>query len=313
MWRQPQVISLGSINADFQARVEQWPVAGKDIMSSQFLFLGGGRGANVAYAARRLGVPSMLVGRIGDDVLAEQALRGLRDLDVDLRFTFSGCREATGVGMIVVNAEGKKTIIAAANANEMWSRGEADLAASAIAESPADSILVVDCAIPFNVVEMAAQVARGRQFSVVLDPSPPKRVGGDLYRVTDFITPNETEAKELTGITLQSLEDAVQAGRVLIRRGTKAAFMKLDNGGCIVVTADSAIPIRPIPVEVVDTTGAGDAFAGSLAVALLEGRDPLQAGRFAVAAAHVAVTRYGAQPSYPCATELEQMLARLPE
>ena len=115
----------------------------------------------------------------------------------------------------------KKDDNAAANANEMWSRGEADRAASAVPESPADSILVVDCAIPFNVVETAAQVAGGRQFSVVLDPSPPERVGGDLYPVTDFIALNETEAKELTGITLQSLEDAVQAGRVLIRRGSR--------------------------------------------------------------------------------------------
>jgi ribokinase len=111
---------------------------------------------------------------------------------------------------------------------------------------------------------------------------------------------------------VQSIEDALRAGRALISRGTKVALMKMPQGGCVTVTADSATAIRPTPVKVVDTTGAGDVFAGAFAVALLERQGLLDAVRFAVAAAHVSVTRYGAQASYPDRIEIEEMLARLP-
>jgi ribokinase len=123
------------------------------------------------------------------------------------------------------------------------------------------------------------------------------------------VTPNSVEAEELTGIAVRSVEDAVRAGRALIKRGT--ALMKMPHGGCVIVTADSAVAIRPAPVKAVDTTGAGDVFAGALAVALLEGQSLSCAVKFAVTAAHVSVTRYGAQASYPDRKELEAMLARL--
>jgi hypothetical protein len=146
--------------------------------------------------------------------------------------------------MIAGNPDGKKMIIAAANANEMWSRGEADRAASAVAESPADSILVVDCAIPFSVAETAAQVTGGRQFSVVLDPSPPERVGGDLYPVTDFITPNRDRSQRVDRNHL-AIARRCRPGRSGSNQAwNQGSVYELDNGGCVVVTADSAT-VRP--------------------------------------------------------------------
>jgi ribokinase len=312
MKSEPTIISLGSINADFQVRAERWAEAGHDFLVTDFMRFGGGKAANVAYAARRLGSPVMLIGHVGDDDLAEQALNPLRQLPLDLRFVSCLRGMATGFVTIVVTPDGKKTMIAAHNANDVWTEKEAANAASGVAKAAAGSILVADCAISIDPVERAARAAVLRKFPIILDPSPAERVPDRLFPLVEFVTPNPVEAQQLSGIAVQSIEDALRAGRALISRGTKVALMKMPQGGCVTVTADSATAIRPTPVKVVDTTGAGDVFAGAFAVALLERRGLLDAVRFAVAAAHVSVTRYGAQASYPDRIEIEEMLARLP-
>jgi ribokinase len=219
---------------------------------------------------------------------------------------------ATGFVTIVVTPDGKKTMIAAHNANDVWTEKEAANAASAVAKAAAGSILVTDCAISIDPVERAARAAAQRKFPIILDPSPAARVPDRLFPLVEFVTPNPVEAQQLTGVAVQSIEDALRAGRALISRGTKVALMKMPQGGCVAVTADSAIAIRTTPVKVIDTTGAGDVFAGALATALLDRQSFLNAVRFAVAAAHVSVTRYGAQASCPDRTEIEEMVARLP-
>jgi ribokinase len=312
MKSEPTIISLGSINADFQVRAERWAEAGHDFLVTDFMRFGGGKAANVAYAARRLGSPVMLIGHVGDDDLAGQALNPLRQLPLDLQFVSCVRGVATGFVTIVVTPDGKKTMIAAHNANDVWTEKEAANAASGVAKAAAGSILVADCAISIDPVERAARAAVLRKFPIILDPSPAERVPDRLFPLVEFVTPNPVEAQQLSGIAVQSIEDALRAGRALISRGTKVALMKMPQGGCVTVTADSATAIRPTPVKVVDTTGAGDVFAGAFAVALLERRGLLDAVRFAVAAAHVSVTRYGAQASYPDRIEIEEMLARLP-
>lgn len=308
----PTIISLGSINADFQVRAERWAEAGHDLLATDFKRFGGGKGANVAYAAHRLGAPVMLIGHVGDDDLAEQALGSLRRLGIDLQRISSVAGTATGFVTVVVTPDGKKTMIAAHNANDVWTEKEAENAAAAVAQAAAGSILVVDCAIAIDPVERAAHAAVDRKIPVILDPSPVERVPDRLFPLADFVTPNSVEAQQLTGIAVRSVADALRAGRVLIARGARVALMKMAQGGCVVVTAGSAVAIRSTPVRVVDTTGAGDVFAGALAVALLEGRSLPDAVRFAVAAASLSVTRYGAQASYPDRAEVEKTVALLP-
>jgi len=312
MESEPIIISLGSINADFQVRAERWAEAGHDFLVTDFMRFGGGKAANVAYAARRLGSPVMLIGHVGDDDLAEQALNPLRQLPLDLQWISRVRGMATGFVTIVVTPDGQKTMIAAHNANDVWTEKEAANAASAVANTAAGSILVADCAISIDPVERALRAAAQRKFPIILDPSPVERVPDRLFPLVEFVTPNPIEAQQLTGIAVQSIEDALRAGRALISRGAKVALMKMPQGGCVTVTANSSIAIRATPVKVMDTTGAGDVFAGALAIALLERQSLLDAVRFAVAAAHVSVTRYGAQASYPDRTEIEEMVARLP-
>jgi ribokinase len=312
MKSEPTIISLGSINADFQVRAERWAEAGHDLLVTDFRRFGGGKAANVAYAAHRLGSSVMLIGHVGDDDLAEQALRALRQVNLDLKFISSVPRTPTGFVTIVVTPDGKKTMIAAHNANDVWTKEEAENAAAAVADAAPASILVIDCAISIEAVEQAARAAARRKFVVILDPSPPARVSDALFPLADFVTPNPVEAKELTGIAVQTIEDALRAGRALLSHGSKVALMKMPHGGCVLVTPDDAVAVRPTPVKAIDTTGAGDVFAAAFAVGLLERSSLLEAARFAVAAAHVSVTRYGAQISCPDRAEVEEMLARLP-
>jgi ribokinase len=313
MASEAKIVSIGSINADFQVRAERWLEAGHDILATEFMRCGGGKAANVAYAARKLNAPVMLIGHVGDDDLAEQALNPLRQLGLDLQFVSSVRGVASGFVTIVVTPDGKKTMIAAHNANDVWTDEEAAGVASAIDQAGPGSILVADCAAAIAPIERAMRAARRRDFTVIFDPSPSERVTGRLFPLVELVTPNAVEAEELTGIAVRSVQDAARAGRALIDRGVKTALMKMPHGGCVIVTADSAVAIRPAEVNALDTTGAGDVFAGALAVALLDGQSLVRAAKFAVAAAHVAVTRYGAQASYPDRKELEGMLARLPD
>jgi ribokinase len=305
-----EVVSLGSVNVDVQVRAQRWPEPGETLLGHTFLMIGGGKAANISYLARRLDVASRLIARVGDDTLADQALGSLVASGVDLRHTRRVPGHPTGVALIVVRADGEKSIVLAANANDAWRPDDADDAARAVATAPAGSALVVDLEVPQAVVGRAIDAARRRGLVVVLDPSPAERLSCAWYPNLDYVTPNRTEASALTGIAVRSIEDAFRAGDILVvERGVKRALVKLGVEGTVIVGAGTREHVPVAPVRVVDTTGAGDAFAGALAVALVEGQPQYEAVRFAVAAATFAVTRYGSQPSYPTRAEIERLFA----
>jgi ribokinase len=211
--------------------------------------------------------------------------------------------------MIVVRSDGEKSIVVAGNANEVWSPADAHDATATVAAAPPGSILVTDLEVPAFVVQQVAETARRRNLRIVLNPSHAERLPNSLYPLIDYITPNAFEARRLTGTQVQSVDDAFQAGQALVDRGACTALVKLARGGCVVVTREWKEYVPTAPVRAVDTTGAGDAFAGALSVALLEGQRVLEAARFAVAAAYLAVQGYGAQPSYPTRADIERVLA----
>ncbi len=304
----PVIISLGSINMDVQVRTDRWPDSGETLLANEFVMTGGGKAANVAVLARKLGAEALLIGHVGDDSLADDILRGLNGADVDLRHVSRVADASTAVSIIVVRPGGEKTIILAPNANLAWNEGRD---AEAIGAAPERSVLVVDLEIPSPVVHRAIQAGRDRSFPVVLDPSPADRVTNDIYEFVSVLTPNTSEAGQHTGIDVDSDEAAERAGRALVDRGVGAVCQKLDGGGCVVVTRDATHHIHPVPVDVVDQTGAGDAFAGGMGVALLEGMEMADAALCAVACSHIAVTAYGSQQSYPSRDDLDRMIARL--
>jgi len=311
MAQQGKIISLGSVNADFQVRVDRRPDLNETLMAQDFMKLSGGKAANVAYLARNLGVTASLVAQVGDDDLAEQALEPLRAMQVDLCRVHIVTGKSTGVSMITVPPDGKKGIILAGNANDEWTEGDRPRVTSAITEAPPGSVLVVDYEIAPFIVEGAIATANQHHIPVILDPSPADRVDPSLFPHIDYIVPDAGEAQTLTGMATDSVEQSIQAARQLQSQGVKNVCIKLKDGGCVLVNQAMTLHVPSTPVEVVDATGAGDAFTGALAVAVLEGRPLKEAACFATAASHLAVTQYGSQPAYPTRSQLLPLFEEL--
>lgn len=307
----PAILSLGSVNADFQVRVGEAAPDAELQLARDFVRLSGGKAANVAFMARRLGLAAQLIACVGDDDLAHQALGGLDEVGVDLSGVSAVAGAATGMAMIAVPASGDKRIVLAANANDRWT--EADAArARAIVEQAADgSVLVADCEVPGFVVEAAVEAAVRRGLVVVIDPSPPERLRHETLALATAVTPNAEEAGELSGLAIADPKAAGESALRLAARGPSIACVKLTDGGAVLAHEGELVLIPAARVEVVDKTGAGDAFTGAFASALLEGRPPLDAAVFATAAANLAVTVFGSQPSYAPRGQIEQLASDL--
>ncbi|PTB21362.1 ribokinase [Trinickia symbiotica] len=309
------VISIGSINADFQMRVDE-PPGGKETLAGRELIRpSGGKAANVAYLARLLGIESRLIGMVGDDDLAAQALDPLRRAGVDVSRVRVATGHATSVAVILVPPDGKKRIVHVYNANDVWD--EAALAAleDEIGAAPRSAVVAVDAEIATDAAALAIRTATRRGLRVVLDPSPTERTSvspiADLLPELHAITPNNEEATVLTGIEIKDDESAARAADALHARGIALACVKLADGGCVAAFDDSTLFVAATPVAVVDTTGAGDGFTGALSIAVARGAPPEEAVLYAAAVSHWSVTRYGSQAAYPGPDELQPMIERL--
>lgn len=305
----PVLLCLGSINADFQMAVPR-SLGAETLPAERFTRLSGGKAANRAFLARQMGVQSLLLGRVGADDLRDQALEPLRDVGVDLSKVSmaEGC--ATAFSVVAVPPSGKKSILLAGNANDHWDDASVTTATDAIGAAPAGSLLALDYEVPAYVVRAAADRARDRGFRVVIDPSWPDRVEHALLADVFAVAPNASEAVVLTGMEVTDITSAARAARQLVDLGPGLGVIKLEDGGCVFAEKSGKVTHVPAQhVDVVDTTGAGDAFTGALAVALLEGLAPLDAVLWGVAASHAAVTAWGSQPSYPKRSDIG---ARLP-
>lgn len=305
------IISLGSVNADFQVKVEQSPGKTTTMLAHDFRRFSGGKAANVAYIAAKLGRPAAVIARVGDDDLSRQALGALREMEIDLKAVEKVNGAPTGFSMIMVPADGKKNIVLATNANDAWEEKDREKVRRAISAAPAGSVLVVDYEVPPFIVEEAILTASEMDFPVVLDPSPTERVDQALFSKIAYIVPDASETEGLTGIIPDSVEKAMQAVRELQQAGIRKAIVKLEDGGCVLGDGDQITHVPSGRVDVVDTTGAGDAFAGALAVAILESRSFRDAACLAVAAAQAAVTTYGSQPAYPTRERLEELFNQI--
>jgi ribokinase len=305
------IISLGSVNADFQVRIDQKPGETTTMLGYDFKRLSGGKAANVAYIARKLGANAAVIAHVGNDDLHKQALGALEEMEIDISHIKKIEGATTGFSMIVVPPDGKKNIILATNANDNWEDSDKETVAEAIRKAPEGSVLVVDYEVPPFIVEAAIRTAREKDFSIILDPSPTDRIDQSLFSSIDYIVPDASETENLTGIWPDSEEKATKAARKLLDAGVKTVLVKLEDGGCVASNGQSTYYIPPVSAEVVDTTGAGDAFAGALATAVLEKQELQQAACFAVAASVAAVTVYGSQPAYPSREKLHQFYNKI--
>ena len=288
-----RVIVVSSINTDLVVTAARLPAAGETVTGGHFSRHGGGKGANQAVAAARLGAEVAMVGAVGDDDLGAEALDALRTegVDVDAVLQLEGV--PTGVALIAVDAAGENQIAVASGAN---AEIDAEAVERALAEQPA-AVLLLAHEIPEAASLAAARVATG---AIVLNPAPARPVADELLALGPILTPNDGEARELTGE-----DDPEAAARALAERTGAPVLLTLGARG-VLLLRDGEIEILAAPkVQVADTTGAGDTFNGALATELAAGRDLREAAAFAVAAASLSTRVAGAREGMPRRDEVE--------
>jgi len=298
------ILVLGSFMMDLVVRTERAPVAGETLMGDSFGRFPGGKGANQAVAAARLGGDVAMAGKVGRDAFGDEGLGVLEDNGVDTAHMLRD-DEATGVALIVVERSGQNRIIIAPGANMRYTTDEADALEEAIRRA---DMLVMQLEIDLAVVERAAAIAQKHGVPVLLNPAPARALPAALLSRVSILTPNETELELLTGMKVECIESAGRAARTLLALGVERVVVTVAEKGALLCTAEGDEHVEGFPVTPVDTVAAGDSFNGALAVKLVEGATLLEAARFANAVGALAVTKQGAIPSLPTLAEVERFL-----
>ena len=301
------IVVCGSINMDLVTRTPRLPKPGETITGRAFFTASGGKGANQAVACARLGTPTRLIGRVGEDVFGGTLLNNLRGYGVDVSGVLIEPGQSSGIAMIAVDDAAENTIIIVPGTNGVI--GQADIARLEAVIDRA-RVLLLQLEIPMDAVIAAARLARERGVTVILDPAPALPLPDELYALVDVLTPNETEASALVSFALRDENDVRRAARVLLERGARLVVVKLGSRGAYWSDGATEQFAPAFRVESVDTVAAGDAFNGALAVALAEGLPFAEAMRWGLAAGALAVTKAGAQPSMPTRAEVEGMVRR---
>lgn len=307
MMKTGKLAVLGSINADHILNLTTFPRPGETVIGKQYQVAFGGKGANQAVAAGRSGADISFIACVGEDDIGQRIRQQLAEDNIDVSPVTAVPGESTGVALIFVNGEGENSIGIHAGANASLTPARVQKHQQAIADANA---LLMQLESPLDSVLAAAQIAQQHQTKVILNPAPATKLSDELLSLIDMITPNETEAEILTGVHIESDEDAAQAAAVLHDKGISSVLITLGSRGVWLSEEGRGQRIAGFKVDAVDTIAAGDTFNGALITALLEGMAMPQAVRFAHAAAAIAVTRPGAQPSVPWREETDSFLLR---
>jgi ribokinase len=300
----PKIVVVGSSNTDMVVSAPALPRPGETVHGSQFHTIPGGKGANQAVAAARLGAETAMVGRVGDDDFGRHLRQTLADNGVALAHLTTDRDHRNGVALIIVQESGENSIVVASGANAAVSPQDVEAARPVI---EAADVLLLQLEVPLETVAAAIGIARRAGVTAILDAGPACPLPDELVRQPDVLSPNLVEAEVLLG---HPIADGGEAARELIARGAAACVVKSGSEGCAWASPQGWGRVPAVAVEVVDTTAAGDAFTAALGVALAEGRDLQSAAAWANFAGALAVTRLGAQPSMPTRGELEGFISR---
>jgi ribokinase len=301
------IIVVGSLNADLVVHLPRFPRPGETLSGDAFARFPGGKGANQAYAAARLGGRVAMVGQVGADDHGGWLAGHLAAGGVDTACVLRDEQAPTGVALITVDAAGQNQIVLVAGSNGSFTPDRLAPVAPVLRGA---RLVLLQLEIPLETVIAAARIARQAGALVILDPAPARNVPDTLLELANYVTPNETELVVLTGGgDLHDEQDVRRRAAQLLARGSAGVLVKLGARGAVLIgpQGEHWWPAHVVPV--VDTTAAGDAFNGALAVALTEGQPLDRAGRFATAAASIAVTRAGAQTSMPGREDVDRVLA----
>lgn len=306
----PSVCVVGSANVDLIFRTPRLPTAGETFAGKSFQMCFGGKGANQAVTAARMGARVTMVARVGTDAFGEQTLQNFRDQGIDTSHIIRDADRPTGVASIAVDDEGRNCIIVVGGANEGLSAEDVRRATPVITEA---TVLVAQLETPIPATLEAFRLAKDAGMITVLNPAPAASLPPELLQRTDLLVPNEPELELLTGRVIKGVEDAKAAARQLLAWGPRTVVATLGGRGALVVEAETTDYVRAMRVDPVDTTGAGDVFIGTLAALLADERPLSEAVRWANAAAALSVTRPGTQTSFPRREEIQSVWPSLSE
>ena len=254
-----KICVLGSINMDLVVKVNDIPRLGETILSKSFEKIAGGKGANQAVAAKRCGAEVSMIAKIGKDENGQILKSKLEEDNIDVKYIFEDKKEATGMAFIMVNENGNNSIIVISGSNMTIDEYEIESSVEKIKES---DILIAQFETVEEMTLKAFKIAKEFGKVTILNPAPAKEINEELLKVTDIIVPNETEAEVLTGITIETLEDANRAGQIFLERGVKFAIITLGSKGAAVIGKDFCELVPAYKVKAIDTTAAGDSFIG---------------------------------------------------
>ena len=309
----PDILVIGSLNADLVVRAPHFPQPGETISGEDLQVIPGGKGANQAVAAARLGASVAMLGRVGQDNFGDFLLDNLKSNKVDSQLVQRDAA-STGTAIIVVDSNGQNSIVLSSGANGKVSSADVNHV-----PFPAGGLLLLQLEIPTPTVLSAAQRAKQNNMRVVLNPAPAKEIPAELISLADFLIPNESELGLLTGLPVTDISSAEKAARQLLERGAQNVIVTMGGKGALVVSGTQVTHVDTYKVNVVDTTAAGDAFIGGFAAQLLESDSLLsnvqeqalvlqKAVRYGCACGALATTKFGAQPSLPTKEEVEKFL-----
>lgn len=302
------IVVVGSLNLDLVTRVKHLPAPGETVVSHEFAMFHGGKGANQAYAAARLGGRVAMIGQVGEDAHAAALKQNLAGVGVDVSGVLSDSRASTGMAFISTDAAGQNSIVIVPAANNTFTPERLDRVRATFARA---AIVLLQFETPMETVIAAAKLAKEKGALVVLDPAPAREMPDELLALADYITPNETELAALIGdgaLINGDVKSAAAMARTLRSRGARGVIVKMGAAGALCVEGEGEQFWQAVPVRPLDTTAAGDCFNGAFAVGLAENMTTQGAGRFAVAAAALSVTRRGAQAGMPSRDEVEQFI-----
>ena len=296
-----KILVVGSSNTDMVIKTNNFPAPGETILGGRFLMNAGGKGANQAVAAARLGGVVTFVGKIGDDIFGKQAVQQLEDEGINVDFVAVDPENPSGVAMITVDRYAENSIVVAPGSNGTLSPADFDKALTELAGS---ELVLMQLEIPIPTVEYIARKAAQQRKKVILNPAPAAALSDELLQNLSIITPNETEAELLTGIKVTDEASALKAASQLHAKGVQSVIITMGAAGAFLFENGQLQLIKAPKVEAIDTTAAGDTFNGALAVALAEGKTLTESIAFANKAASISVTRIGAQSSVPFRKEI---------
>lgn len=301
----PQIAVVGSINMDLVFKTPRMPAPGETLMGHSFHLVHGGKGANQAVAAARMGAEVNFVACVGDDGNGQSCLQALTQDGIALDHIRVIADTATGVAGILLDDAGQNCIVLTTGANALLNQADIARASNTIAQA---KLLLCQLETPLPTVAHALQVAKQANVKVILNPAPAQALSDQLLAQVDYLVLNETEAAELSGMAVQDVESAAAAAVNLQGRGAKVVLVTLGALGMWVAAPNEHYFLPAFKVEVVDTTAAGDTFVGSFAVAIAEGQDLRAACMLAQSAAALAVTKFGAQTSIPTRDAVERQM-----